>query len=371
MSDNSKGIFHVVGIAFTVITTLAGVLSQCQPKADKQAARNALLLKTPPKSAILRPQYWPGLLDPDWSDSIPFDLRAVADAGMRYITAEEYNLPTGEDTLRQALEWGMDRGERSRLTQYTLDMRRPVLKSLRVKEFRGIEVKPPRTVVWSGFYEFTYALDATWTEVDIREEGDGVKRDEVGTWRIVSGNQRQMDFAQSKDWRYRRDDDLEIGLVEQDGEWRLMCFVADSVARLDRIRAGAEGLLRGLVTEDPGARGFQAIEVVQGNPLRPARRMLLDSLWKPSRGLQYAYDPMGRPDTTQLLKRGGSSEEIVEVKKYGPHGLEGATEYHQGILHKLKVGYENGWPNRVVYWSEMPNGRVQVLSRIFIRYQSL
>ncbi|MFN8397952.1 MAG: hypothetical protein U0176_25270 [Bacteroidia bacterium] len=370
MSNDSKGIMHFIGIAFTVVTTLVSIMTQCQPKEDKAAARNALLLQTPPKSPVIQPLYWAEMLDPDWHDSLPFDLPAVRAAGMRYITVEEYALNPGEDTMKQALEWGIERGERTRLTQYTLDMQRPVLKSLRVKEFRGTEVKPPKTVVWTGFYDYQYALGGEMTGVEIRESGDGEDLDESASWLNWSGNRRKLDFTQSKDWQWLRQEDTEVALVQQDGAWHLKCWDVDSVIRVERLKSKIDKMLKDLQDDGDGPVRAGTIEVVQGNRLRPRRKTELDSLWKPIRSHQCSYDKEGRPESTLINQPGGNLVVIMESKEYGPFGLMAVKSEFEGIVHRMKVSYENGWPKRLVLWSETLDGRIKVLSRIFIRFQS-
>lgn len=370
MSNDSKGILHFLGIGFTVVTTLASILTQCQPKEDKRALRNTVLLQTPPKQPILRPLYWAELLSPDWSDSMPFDLAAVAAAGMRYITVEEYSLGPGEDTLRQALEWGEEKGERTRLTQYTLDMHRPVLRHLRVKEFRGTQVKPPKTVVWTGFYEFTYQPDGELTGLDLRESGDGQELDESATWRPWSNDRRTLDFDRSEDWRFIKDGEAELALVERDGAWQLYGSGFDSLLRPEGLRPRCEKMLNLLRDGGYATKRIRSIEIFQGNRIRPTTKTVLDSLWKPMVTHAYTYDSLGRQVETVSIDRKGQAEAIVETTEYGVYGLTGMNAEFEGRRHRMRVRYELGWPKRVVLWSEAGDGRIQVLARLFIRYQS-
>lgn len=370
MSNDGKGILHFLGIGFTVVTTLVSILTQCQPKEDKHAARNTMLLQTPPKKPILRPMFWAELLDPDWNDSMPFDFAAVAAAGMRYITVEEYSLSPGEDTLKQALEWGEEKGERTRLTQYTLEMNRPVLKHLRVKEFRGTKVKPPKTVVWTGFYEFAYSPEGEMTGLDIRENGDGKDLNESATWRPWSADRRTLDFKHSADWRFIKDGEAELALTEQNGAWQLTAFGFDSLMRPEKLKSSCEKMLRSLQNEGYESKRIETIDVVQGNRMRPRVKTLLDSLWKPTATHNYTYDTLGRPEGATIIQRNGLPEVIIETKEYGQFGLTAVNAEFEGMRHRMKVRYENGWPKRLVLWSETLDGHIQVLARLFIRFQS-
>ncbi len=376
MSEHNSSWFHLVwGIGGGLVSLIGVYVGYINKLDDNRTSSGSLPPKrtSPPSGPVIVPSRFETLWNYAWTDSLPFSMDVLADAGISNVGIERFVLPESLATERKNLELGPESGERSFMADYFIDPKERFLKKVISKDM-GISFNGGP----AAYSTFSTSFEKSWhpgypgiTALVSINGGNAVNH---GKWLFDEKELPvKLEFDASSSTFVYREPSLEA-VLKMRVLWYLHVYFAKPTISQSNMSSTANRIKYQMLKD---ASMDQSTPVTifchRGERERADLEMEITSkgillgVWTKT------YDSLGHP--VKLVYHDPNSD-LRERKidfHYTAEGYLAAWEEHRTTwtVHRELRYSDAGWPEKLLEWEEFPNGKMKIVARTFFEFNRL